>query len=76
MTLQEGLGVLVSKNQRRINNESSSWYNPLRDSIRHAANNFTIVNDKESYESAKKVFKQELEKYSEAVKTLEEIDLN
>jgi hypothetical protein len=25
MTLQEGLGVLVSKNQRRNNNESSSW---------------------------------------------------
>jgi uncharacterized protein YukE len=42
----------------------------LSDSIRHSAKNFTKVNDKESYESARKEFKQELEEYSEAVKTL------
>jgi hypothetical protein len=51
-------------------------YEPLSDSIRHSANNFTKVNDKESYESARKEFKQELEKYSEAVKTLKDLDWN
>lgn len=49
-------------------------YYPLGDSLRRAVGNFTRVNDKESYESAKKEFKQELIKYRKAVKTLEQLD--